>query len=209
MKLNDFIDEIHANAVAHGWWEEERPYGEVLALVHSEWSEALEEYRAGRPMVWHLCCMDGETVCDTMGGESDGVMFGCTLDHKKCVHLNSKPEGIAVELADGVIRIFDYFGHAGTKYEEDVDIDEAINVLPDEVKANIPTMSFPDFINLLHIMTVFACTSNTTEDNIRHLDDAVAAVLLWIKTQGIDPLEIMQQKHEYNKTRPYKHGKVC
>ena len=205
MKLNDFIDEIHANAVAHGWWEEERPYGEVLALVHSEWSEALEEYRVGRPLVWYVCPMADRQMCNWTN--TDCHYKG----HERCVNLHRepKPEGIAVELADGVIRIFDYFGHAGTKYEEDVDIDKAIDVLPDEVKANIPTMSFPDFINLLHIMTVFACTSNTTEDNIRHLDDAVAAVLLWIKMQGIDPLEIMQQKHEYNKTRPYKHGKVC
>lgn len=202
MKLNDFIDEIHANAVAHGWWEEERPYGEVLALVHSEWSEALEEYRAGHSLIWF------PTNCDCVCCGERPAMHDILCTAAKC-ESDHKPEGIAVELADGVIRIFDYFGHAGTKYEDDVNIDEATNVLPDEVKTNIQTMSFPDFINLLHIMTVFACTSNTTEDNIRHLDDAVAAVLLWIKTQGIDPLEIMQQKHEYNKTRPYKHGKVC
>lgn len=29
------------------WWDEERGFPEVLALIHSEVSEALEEYRSG------------------------------------------------------------------------------------------------------------------------------------------------------------------
>ena len=33
---NDFAREVHENAVAHGWWEEERRFPEVIALCHSE-----------------------------------------------------------------------------------------------------------------------------------------------------------------------------
>jgi len=36
---------IHGNAVKHGWWENQRPVPELLALIHSEVSEALEAYR--------------------------------------------------------------------------------------------------------------------------------------------------------------------
>lgn len=36
---------VHQNAVAHGWWETERNIPEMLCLVHSEVSEALEAYR--------------------------------------------------------------------------------------------------------------------------------------------------------------------
>ena len=39
--------EIYNNAVAHGWWEKERPIPETLCLIHSEVSEALEAYRKG------------------------------------------------------------------------------------------------------------------------------------------------------------------
>lgn len=37
--------EIHKNAIAHGWWETKREIPELLCLIHSEVSEALEAYR--------------------------------------------------------------------------------------------------------------------------------------------------------------------
>jgi hypothetical protein len=40
--------DIHDNALAHGWWDEQRSFGELIALAHSELSEALEAYRDGQ-----------------------------------------------------------------------------------------------------------------------------------------------------------------
>ena len=48
--LNELSKEINDNAVSHGWWDEPRNLLEIAALCHSELSEAVEEYRAGRPM---------------------------------------------------------------------------------------------------------------------------------------------------------------
>ncbi|MDY0095388.1 MAG: nucleotide pyrophosphohydrolase [Candidatus Vecturithrix sp.] len=45
MEINDLARDVHNNAVDHGWWESSRPIPELLCLVHSEVSEALEAYR--------------------------------------------------------------------------------------------------------------------------------------------------------------------
>lgn len=39
--------EVHQNAINHGWWDDTRPIPELLCLIHSEVSEALEAYRVG------------------------------------------------------------------------------------------------------------------------------------------------------------------
>lgn len=40
---------IHLTAVSKGWWEKDRNDGEMIALMHSELSEALENIRHGCP----------------------------------------------------------------------------------------------------------------------------------------------------------------
>lgn len=72
---------VYETAVSHGWWEGEVNIPEKLALIHSEVSEALEEYRNGG--------VDAGTVYSAFG----------------------KPEGFGVELADTVIRIMDLCEH--------------------------------------------------------------------------------------------------
>lgn len=54
--MSKFIEEfsevqrrVHKNAVDHGWWEEHRNKGELLCLMHSEISEAMEAIRRKKP----------------------------------------------------------------------------------------------------------------------------------------------------------------
>lgn len=111
MNLTEFAKEVHGNAVDHGWWDDPRAFGEVVALCHSELSEALEEYRSGKPMAY----------CNNKHCE-------CAGDMEACVHVcgfragTGKPEGIAVEMADCIIRILDWCGKEG------VDIDAIVKL---------------------------------------------------------------------------------
>ena len=47
MTIREMQAAIHRTAVEHGWWEAERPVGEVLMLVVTELAEAMEAYRSG------------------------------------------------------------------------------------------------------------------------------------------------------------------
>lgn len=114
MNLNELAKEAHQIAVEHGWWSPEPSFGDLVALMHSELSEALGEYRAGNrirpgqptPMVYY-----------------SGGGYVAT-DTTECC---KKPEGIAVELADCIIRILDWAGKEGVDMESIIEEKMAYN----------------------------------------------------------------------------------
>ena len=87
--INEYVNESYENAKLKGWHEQERSIGDLICLMHSELSEALEEYR------------NGNLPSEVYFNESKP----------------DKPEGIPVELADCVIRIFDFCGLYGIDLE--------------------------------------------------------------------------------------------
>lgn len=115
MNINELAKEVHENAVNHGWWEKPPSLPEALCLIHGELSEALEEYRNGSPLVYGTCALspddcDFALTCENVGHpDAGGEKAGAC-----------KPEGIAVELADVILRTLDLMAALG------VDVDAVV-----------------------------------------------------------------------------------
>ena len=83
--INELVQESYQNAFDHGWHDEPRTVGDLICLMHSELSEALEEYRNGH--------------------QPTEIYYNPSKP--------DKPEGIPIELADCIIRVFDFCGKYG------------------------------------------------------------------------------------------------
>lgn len=190
MNLNEWRDEVHKVAREKGWWEENEHSGicsnqvysgndswacicltppkpvnipEKLALIHSELSEALEDFRSGKMYIWYT--MNPSTF---------------------------KPEGFPIEIADVVIRVLDLMGWFG------IEIDEG--------DAKFACEDIPGRLYEMHSLVTWAY--DIEEDSVAwHWLESLVD-LCFILVPNLE--EAIKIKHEYNKTRPYRHGgKAC
>jgi len=105
MDLTQLRDELHATAVDKGWHSTDRSFGDYIALMHSELSEALEEYRKGKD--YNDVYFTKPTVDNLLADENSEESYR-----------GAKPEGIPVELADVIIRILDFCGRYNIDIEK-------------------------------------------------------------------------------------------
>lgn len=113
MEIKQLVEYAHENARQHGWHDNRRSFGELIALCHSELSEALEEHRDGlEPSdTYYECNKCSCGPCNTRN-DTNKHQMGVTY----CLDA-WKPCGIPSELADVVIRIADMCGMYGIDLE--------------------------------------------------------------------------------------------
>jgi hypothetical protein len=119
--INDLGLAVSSTAHAHGWWNDndgnkiDRNMGEMIALMHSELSEALESHRNSEPDLWYQYEQGSVPVArNGWNSQPSYPPIGGGPD------IIGKPCGIASEFADVIIRILD------TCYTLDIPIASAL-----------------------------------------------------------------------------------
>ncbi len=192
MNVTELQKEAHAIARAKGWWDEERSFGDLIALVHSELSEALEAYREHpNPL----------------------PPYDRTFTLEKLP--NGKPVGVASELADVVIRVADMAEH------HRIDVTSYLSGAMKVVQENqrqLQVESFGSWIAELHATTTFAyyaymrglndpgVTIKAWEKLERLTAVLIAQVEVMAAHYGIDLDAAIEAKMQYNRGREYRHG---
>lgn len=136
MNLNEMRDEAHGTALEKGWYEggEKTPL-ECHMLIVSEVAEATECVRNGEPPICVKWKVGGEErvkevtpkqIFESLDQLKSSSRLGDYLSNENNLP-SVKPEGEAIELADVLIRIGDYFGRKGWDLEQAVKIKLAYN----------------------------------------------------------------------------------
>ena len=179
MNLADLQREAHAIAKEHGWWDEERTFGDLIALVHSELSEALEAYRRHLP---------GTLVQFPEDGSLEGVPY---------------------ELADVVIRVADMAEWEGVELQAEIETlrrdnderDMTGRTFGDWISDLHASLSFS---YESREWDGYAARGFPSWEEL--LADCVAGVQRMAAHYGIDLDAAIEAKMEYNRTRSYRHG---
>jgi len=179
-----------------------RPFHTVIALFHTELSEAFEDIRNNKGLaeVWY----EGYAV-DGAGGKQ---VFTAEKYARLAPTTPWKPCGFPSELADFVIRVCQYYGSAslGKKLEE---------VMGEISQAKLGTYPAADpelLITELHDLVSKAWsfskgeTSRISGVTIDYLATALLMVFDFCKKKDINLWAAIDEKEAYNRTRSHKHG---
>lgn len=192
------VDDAFNTAVEKGWWDDPRSGGTLISLMHSELSEALEEWR------------DHGDDCLTNPNNPGYLRF---------VGEDLKPEGFWSEQADLIIRIADLAGHEGIKvYEYFDDVGKYLHIDPD-------TDEVGDWLADQHRLLSKAFTewrihgNPITAEHPYYFANRIRSVFYWhflattihiaevfATKYNVDLWGIVKTKMEYNTGREYRHG---
>lgn len=188
MNWNEFAQEVHQVAAEKGWWDEPVSFDDFILMCHCELSEAVEEWRKGRPNFYYPCELDDGGPCTT---DNNGDYCALGTD-SPCEHRGTKPEGVAVELGDVILRILDWLGSKDGVHSP--------------IAPAYPKLPFSLIVNQLHATLVKAWSDDDESVIEMRLCCIVSIILAWAEREGVDMEAVLREKHEFNKTRDYRHG---
>jgi NTP pyrophosphatase (non-canonical NTP hydrolase) len=212
--LAEMTTEIRENNIEKGWRSAaggpgDNTFGDYVALLHSEISEALEAYRdhqlddaTGVPIcIVHTC--ENLHHSNPRPGDADfGIGTPCPASH---MH-SSKPEGVGSELADVLIRLLDMSDVFNSPIRQpSFDMDRK---LADVSPLDTPqwAKTFGDRMSWLHFRASELVLGEDERRRPWKLSHLLRALVAVTDHYGIDLASEYERKIAYNKTRPYRHG---
>lgn len=229
--FGEVMHQVHGLAREKGWWRDnERADGtfelptavSVLAklmLVVSELSEAVEEARKPGFDPLEIYYVKGADEM-ALAGTKDGYRVPWPTHEGKLIldvrgidvmggQFRRKPEGFGVEIGDAVIRIFDLCGATNV----DAELMNKERPVAGATSTAILGEGTPDAVlaALMHIVIDLGRTAEHVMNGLQ-VEFAVEITNLAHKIcnvagdMHIDIQEIIELKHDYNKSRPYRHG---
>jgi hypothetical protein len=187
--IREITAEVREVNTALGWRDERKSFGDCIALIHSELSEALEAYRDHR-----LADATGP-VRPIFGSEEDE--FG----NYPIIARTAKPEGVGSELADVLIRVLDtadMFGLPLIEPDHEL-LDVTPFVGPFVGPRSDGVESFGDHVAWLHLHAGYLWSGGDAPRMLR-------ALVTVAEKYGFDLTAEYERKIAYNRTRPYQHG---
>lgn len=184
MDINKLCHEVHANALAKGFWDEQLSDQHCLMLVITELSEAVEADRKGK-----------RALKSAYIGEH--LDFGFSNELYDTYIKGSVEE----EISDAFIRLLDLFGARGISLDEDAFYEGAI----EEYAATYQGKSFSELI--FYIVSVILDSSETLKYSQVAAEMLLLEILGFSKHLNIDLMWHVEQKMKYNQNRERMHGK--
>lgn len=187
MNYYELAKEVHANAVAKGFWDEPHSDNHYFMLVITELSEAVEAHRKGRIA----------SIPESLEDFPDEAFIPSFE-----AHIKDTPED---ELADTQIRLLDIFGSIIEKKEDTPDITEQID---EDYMSSLDLVKRPvDFTEWAYALTHHLSRNDTIWNPLQKVFDGLCLLRCLSEHFDIDLERHVRLKMRYNATRPRLHGK--
>ena len=182
--VNLLAAEIHANAVQHGFWENDPSDEHCLCLVACELAEAVEADRKGKHAF--------TSAIEYLQAHTNNYTSDEYAHIFRIIFVNSVKDTVEDELADTVIRLLDLAGAHG------YDLSRGSTMVGCIHNGRAFTENVWEIIQVL--------TNKQLDAQQRVLSGVVAVEILAV-AYDIDLWQHVQLKMQYNASRPYRHGK--
>lgn len=194
----NLIHDCYETSKSKGWWDDQLNGNEIsspklylvipekLSLIHSEISEALEDYRVGKM-----------TTAVSPTGKPEGFY--------------SELADVVIRIFDLLGAGANC--HQLGAYERDPLLHSVLDLLNPEERAVIRTETTPYVLNMMHDWVSLASHAHqqkSPEWGAQELLFVVRIIMERCESQGVHLWSEVEQKMAYNKTRTHRHGgKVC